>query len=184
MPEEVLDQIKTRPDIADLGKLQIYEIKSLESAARAVPEMLDYIELLGSIKIPGFEGFHPGSPTNPGTEGVLPYPNGGKLVWACPWPGAIVYVVTDQTDPLYSPERLRSDALGGLSAQAGVESMVALGLSLAIGAALLPLGSEAVPAAASLARACESYGVLIPLMAEALTRNGQQVPQLTKIITP
>jgi hypothetical protein len=84
-------------------ELQVYEIKSVESAPRALPELEDYIELLGSFQIPGFGHFMPGSPANPGAEGEIDWPGGGRLVWCCPWPGAIIYDIADQTDHICLP---------------------------------------------------------------------------------
>ncbi|WP_412537862.1 hypothetical protein R8Z50_18550 [Longispora sp. K20-0274] len=179
LPEEVLEQLKTRPDIVDFGKLQIYEIKSKESAPRAVPEMENYIELLASFKIPGFGDFTPGSPANPETEGAMTYPPGGRLVWCCPWPGAIVYHVADQTERRLSPERLRSMVRGGVG-DVGVESMTALGM---VGVALLAMLPEAGAAtvggaAVALRQAAVSYATLVPILVEAARQVGQQVPAL------
>jgi hypothetical protein len=177
LPEEILEDIKARPDIIDFGKLQIYEIKSLESAARAAPEAEGYIELLAGINIPGFGQFIPGGPTTPGTSGMVPWPGsfagmGNFLIWCCPWPGAIVYDVGSSKD---SPERLRERVTG--ESPVGVETMLALGLVLA---AMVPeIGAATATAAAgALATAGAEYATLIPLLVEGARKIGQAIPQL------
>jgi hypothetical protein len=179
LPEEILEQLKTRPDIVDFGKLQVYEIKSRGEAPKAVPEMENYLELLASFRIPGFGQFAPGSPANPGTEGTMAYPPGGRLVWCCPWPGAIVYDVAGKTDPHLSPARLSSEVRAGASAL-GVEALLALGI---VGPGLIALvGEFGVPAVAgaavALQEAATAYELLIPILVEAARQIGQLVPPL------
>jgi hypothetical protein len=157
MPEDLLESLLVRPDIVDLGKLQIYEIKSLESRALAAVEMADYIALLDSFEIPGMT-FSAGSPSNPGTSGVIPTDD-GQLVYACPWPGAIVYRFVRPPEH-YPVERLVVDATEG-HFTFGVESMTAV----------------AVLAGASLE-------VLISLVTRAAVRAGQALPPLRAPVTP
>ncbi|MGW6282534.1 hypothetical protein [Kribbella sp. NPDC055071] len=178
LPQKIIADLKMRPDILDIGKLQVYEIKSMESADKAVPEMNGYLELLASIDIPGFGMFRAGVAANPGAEGVAPWPDGGRLIWCCPWPGAIVYRVAGKLEHNDSPERLRADVRGDLGL--GVESMVALGLLGPAIAALLPEAASATApaAAAALARAAISYETLIPLLTQAALSVGQKVPAL------
>jgi hypothetical protein len=168
IPEELLESLAVRPDIMDLGKMQVYEIKSLQSAKRAVPEMLEYIELLESFKIKDFR-FSPGSPSNPGTTGVLSVAS-GWLVWACPWPGAIVYeFLLRPENPEHARERLPAEARGG-AAQVGVETITALGLAGV--AAAGALAEVEIPAAT-----VAGFQRLIPTLAEAVKAAGQKLPQ-------
>jgi hypothetical protein len=178
LPEEVLEDIKVRPDILDIGKLEVYEIKSMESRERAVPEMEGYLELLASIDIPGFGLFRAGVASNPGAEDEAPWPGGGRLVWCCPWPGAIVYRVVGEQEHNFSFARLRSEIRGDLGL--GVESMVTLGI---LGPAIASLLPEVAPAAvgsaaAGLARASMAYETLLPLLQGAAQSVGQTAPAL------
>jgi hypothetical protein len=167
IPEDLLESLAVRPDILDLGKMQVYEIKSIQSAKLAVPEMLEYIELLESFKIKDFL-FHPGSPTNPGTSGVLPA-GPGWLVWACPWPGGIVYEFLLQPEnPWHARERLPAEARG--ESGVGVETITGLGL---VGvAAAGALAEVEIPAAV-----VGGFERLIPVLADAARAAGQRLPQ-------
>jgi hypothetical protein len=119
--------------------------------------MADYIALLDSFEIPGMT-FSAGSPSNPGTSGVIPTAE-GQLVYACPWPGAIVYRFVPPPEH-YPVERLVVDATEGHFAF-GVESLTAV----------------AVVAGASLE-------VLISLVTKAAVRAGQALPPLRAPVTP
>jgi hypothetical protein len=183
LPEEVLENIKTRPDILDFGKLQVYEIKSDESAVRAVPEMEGYLEILDAIKIPGFGMFRPGSPANPGAEGTLKYGD-GELVWCCPWPGAIVYKFNPRFAgklKALAPSELKAQVLGEVPPPIGVETITALGVFGAMAVAALAPEAEAaavVAAARALRAAAVSYETLIPLLVRATQSAGQAIPSL------
>ena len=108
LPEELLESLSVRPDIVDLGKMQVYEIKSFGARADALPEMEDYIELLESFKIPGIPAssfvFHPGSPSNKGTSGFLPGAKIGRgwIIFCCPLPEQLFTILL--TSPK-TPER-------------------------------------------------------------------------------
>jgi len=156
LPEEMLESLKVRPDILDLGKLQVYEIKSFDSSARAVPEMLDYIALLESFAIPGFT-FHPGSPTNPGTAGALPVPD-GWVVFCSPVPGAIIYrTILKPENPRAARERLQNYLSGASNLAMGVENMTAITVMLALG-----------------------FGELLALLGEGAAAAGQPVPAIVQ----
>ena len=131
LPEELLESLAVRPDIVDLGKMEIYEIKSLESAPRALPEMLAYIELIESFGIKNLL-FSPGKTTNPGANGILPNTGRGTLVWASPWPGGIVYeFIFPMENPRNAQERLRAEAQGAPAV--GVETMTAISILAVLG---------------------------------------------------
>ena len=161
LPEELLESLLVRPDIMDLGKMQVYEIKSFDSAVRAVPEMLEYIELLESFQIPGIPEssfkFHPGSPQNPGTSGFLPTPK-GVVIFCCPVPGAIVYRLIGPTEnPRTALERLKNELQGSGNMMVGVESLTAISVTLAAG-----------------------FEELIPLLIAAARAVGQAIPEVAK----
>ena len=164
LPEELLQSLKLRPDIVDLRRMQVYEIKSVESGPRAVPEMLDYIDLLESFEIPGVSAraftFHPGSPTNPGTSGFLPSPKGGWIIFTCPAPGAIIYrIILPVENPRNALERLKSELKGVSNMMVGVEGVTAISLALAVG-----------------------FEQLLPLLIDAALVAGQAIPELPKLV--
>ncbi len=162
LPEELLESLLVRPDILDLGKMQVYEIKSIDSASRAVPEMMEYIELLESFQIPGVSAsdfkFYPGSSTNPGTAGFLLNPQGGWIVFCCPVPGAIIYrTILPMENPRAALERLQNELQGTSNMMVGVETVTAFSIALAM-----------------------SFEELIPLLIEAAKKAGQAIPELAK----
>ena len=168
LPEELLEVLTVRPDIVDLGKMQVYEIKSVNSGARAVPEMLEYIELLESFKIPGVDPsvfvFHPGSPTNAGTRGILPGATVGRgwIIFCSPLPGAIIYRTLNQPEnPRHALERLESELRGTSDMMVGVESVTAVSVVLA-----------------------EGFEQLIPLLIDAVKLAGQAIPDIAKNLVP
>jgi hypothetical protein len=78
--------LSLKPDIANLTKLHLYEIKPASSASLAVAEATMYQQILVGLGIPMALG-----PTNePGTAGVVPAP-AGVYVFESPAPGAITY---------------------------------------------------------------------------------------------
>lgn len=75
-----------RPDIANLSRHHLYEIKPATSQAQAVTEATMYMGLFTSVGVPMTLG-----PTGePGTSGVVPAP-GGIYIFSAPAPGAITY---------------------------------------------------------------------------------------------
>ena len=161
---DLLVNIDKRPDIVDLPKLQVYEIKSFGSRFDALPEMHDYIRLLESFGIPGVE-FSTGSPANKGASGVLPYTDQGEsgvLVWGCPWPGAILYSLMKPdfgkvhvNEQAVETERARLNA--GQSQIVGVEAMTAASLVVAM-------------------VAVEGFPALLGVLGRAVTAAGQALP--------
>ena len=163
LPEELLESLAVRPDILDLGKMQLYEIKSVDSGSRAAPEMRDYIELLESFRIPGLPAsaftFHPGSPGNSGTTGFLPSPK-GWIIFCCPVPGVIIYrTVMIVENPRHALERLKTELQGShsLMSGVGVESVTAISVALVMG-----------------------FEEMIPLLISAARAAGQAIPEVAK----
>lgn len=168
---DLLTNLDMRPDIVDLARLQVYEIKPLNLRSLAVAEVADYIELLNGLLKDGVAGFRPGSPGNPGATGVLPFTDQGRqgtLVWGCPVPGAILYTFVDATE---NPEHVRARINEPQGLGLGVESMVALGL---VGAA----GLAAVPEALGAGALAGDYGTLIANLVRGATLAGQRIPAL------
>jgi hypothetical protein len=160
-----------RPDIADLGKMQIFEIKRIGSTALAVFEASLYIKLFDSLGIRELH-FSLGNPGNRGTRGIIPGPQ-ETLVWASPLPGAIVYAfVRPPESPRRMQERIESGATEpGLNL--GPEAITGLGLAGAVAAGVaLPEVSAA---------AVGTYEVLMPILTAAARAAGQEIPHL---ITP
>ncbi|WP_461007261.1 hypothetical protein [Streptomyces capparidis] len=172
---DLLVNIDMRPDIVDLPRMEIFEIKPLGSAGLAVAEMKDYVELLNGLVKEEHAGFRPGNPGNPGTTGVLPYADQGQdgiLVWGAPYPGAILYTVMNpQTDGSaeHVRERIHSGDLvgGGLMSGAGVEVMTGATLVVTLAAvetfpSLIAALSRALPLAEQPAPALGLGGRLVP----------------------
>ncbi|TFV81743.1 hypothetical protein E4V99_12290 [Microbacterium sp. dk485] len=167
---DLFTNVDMRPDIVDLPRLEVFEIKPLGSQGLAVGEALDYVSLLNGLLVDAAAGFRPGSPGNPGTTGVLPFADQGRpgvLVWGCPVPGAILYAFVNQM--IESPEHVREQINQPAGAGAGVESMVALGMA---GVAALAVAPQALGAAAV------GYEGLIAALARAAQVAGQPIPRL------
>ena len=163
---DLFTNLDMRPDITDLGKLQIFEIKPVGSTALAVAEAVEYVELFDSL---GIEGVHftLGDPGNRGARGMIPGPDGATLVWASPLPGAIVYTyVSPPESPERAQERIESGAYEP-GAGIGVEAITGLGLAAVAAAASLPAVAPTV---------FESYATLSEVLAAATRVTGQAVP--------
>jgi hypothetical protein len=125
LPEEIIEVLAVRPDILDVGKLQIYEIKSTQSAAKALGEALFYIEILEEMKIPGLE-LTLGSPSNRGANGFT-QAGSGWCVWISPAPGVIIYrYILAPENPRTALERLKNEVEG--AAEVGVETVTGVAL--------------------------------------------------------
>ena len=79
-------QLGLKPDIANLTKLQLYEIKPLRLQTVAKVEAALYLAAFAAAGVPML----PGPTTEPGTFGTLPAP-GGWFVYSAPEPGVITY---------------------------------------------------------------------------------------------
>ncbi|MEI6067218.1 MAG: DUF4157 domain-containing protein [Methylococcaceae bacterium] len=162
-----------RPDIVDLGKLQIFEIKPIRSTALAVAEAKLYVELFDSLGLKDIS-FSLGNSGNPGTFGMIPGPE-EVLVWASPLPGAIVYAfVKPPENPRRVQERIQNGAYEpGLGL--GPQAAIALSVGVAGAAALAVAGGVEVSAAAM-----ASYEVMLPILAVAAQTAGQAIPKLVE----
>ncbi len=79
-------QLAFKPDITNLTKMHIYEIKPSTQLARGLSECVMYEATLNMAGVPVKAG-----PTNaPGTQGTIPAPGGVYVYWAAV-PGVIVY---------------------------------------------------------------------------------------------
>lgn len=163
-----------RPDIVDLDKLQIFEIKPVGSTALAVFEASLYIELFDSLGIPGLH-FTPGHPGNRGTRGMIPGPE-EVLVWASPLPGAIVYAFVR---PPESPQRMQEKIESGAT-----EPGLGLGPEAITGLAAAAVATAALGLPAVSAAAVATYESLIPILTAAAGAAGQIIPELIKIPSP
>jgi hypothetical protein len=115
-----------RPDIFDMPKQQIYEVKSMETGVgAAVGEALMYKQCFDRAHLPAVS-VTLGSPGNPGTSGFARSRGGGGwCVWTCPAPGAIVYEhILPMENPRAAQERLEAEARG--APRVGVETMTAV----------------------------------------------------------
>ncbi len=164
---DLFTNLDMRPDITDLGKMQIFEIKPVGSAALAVAEAKLYVDLFNGLGLDEIS-FSLGNPGNRGTSGTIPGPD-ETLVWASPLPGAILYAFVRPPEyPAREQERIRTGAYEpGL--QLGVETIVGVGLGAVAGLAVL-----AEVSAATLA----SYGPMLERLIEAARAAGQPVPTL------
>ncbi len=99
---DLFRNIDVRPDITDLRRMQIFEIKPAGFLSLALEEAAEYVALLDSLGLPQIN-FTLGNPGNPGTRGAIPGPD-GVLVWASPAPGAIIYRIAR---PPEAPETVR-----------------------------------------------------------------------------
>ena len=75
-----------KPDIANMTRLHLYEIKSEAEAPAGAAKLATYLSVFNAAGVP----MRPGPVTEPGTLGVLPAP-GGFVLYHCLAPGLIVY---------------------------------------------------------------------------------------------
>jgi hypothetical protein len=164
---DLFTNLDMRPDIVDLGKLEIFEIKPAGSTELAVAEATEYVELFNGLDLEQLT-FSLGNPGNPGTEGMIPGPD-EIIVWASPLPGAIVYeYVRPPESPRRVQERIKSGAYEeGLGL--GPESIIALGFAAA---------GLVVAAGEVSATVFAGYETLIPTLVRAVQLAGQVVPKL------
>ena len=178
---DLFTNLDMRPDIVDLGKLQLFEIKPLGSAGLAVPEALLYISLFNALGLSEIS-FKLGNPSNPGTAGMIPGPQ-QTLVWASPLPGAIIYnFVNPVTDnPRRIQERIQNGDLLGKGLGIGVEATVGLGFGLTAGVVVGVEGALGLAAAFQVSPAVlASFESLIPVLVRAVRLAGQALPNLSK----
>ena len=105
-------QLGLKPDIANISKLQLYEIKpvTLQRVGRA--EAALYILALNSAGLP----ILPGPVDEPGTAGTIPAP-GGWFIYSAPEPGVITYKYRQ-------PKRRRAPATSPAAAPAVDRSLL------------------------------------------------------------
>ncbi|MEV3993801.1 DUF4157 domain-containing protein [Streptomyces sp. NPDC049837] len=165
--KDLLMNLNMRPDIVDLKRLQIYEIKPFTSQALAVAEMRDYITLLDGILKQSV--FRPGSPHNRGTTMALPFTDQGKsgvLIWGCPVPGAILYrFLPKSEEPKAEQERAKLHEPGS-QYEASVTAAAAVAVPLVI------VGAEAMAALGA-------YEGLMGMLGAAVRFAGQALPRIT-----
>ncbi len=165
--KDLLMNLNMRPDIVDLTRTQIYEIKPFTSQALAVAEMRDYIILMDGILKQSV--FRPGSPHNPGTTMALPFTDKGQngvLIWGCPVPGAILYrFLPKKEEPKAEQERAKLHEPGSQYA-ASVSAAAAVAVPLVI------VGHGAMAALGG-------YEVLMGMLTAALRFAGQALPRVT-----
>jgi len=163
---DLFQNFDMRPDITDLGRMEIFEIKPAGSMPLAVAEAKLYVELFDALGLSEIS-FKLGNPGNRGATGMIPGPD-ETLVWASPLPGAIGYAFVKPPDaPRQVQERIRNGVYEpGLDL--GPESAIAFGIAAAGALALLPEVSAATFAA---------YGPLIARLVAAATAAGQAVPE-------
>ena len=75
-----------KPDITNLTRLHLYEIKSEAEAPAGAAKLATYLSVFTAAGVP----MQAGPVTEPGTMGVLPAP-GGFVLYHCRAPGLIVY---------------------------------------------------------------------------------------------
>jgi hypothetical protein len=167
--KDLMTNLDMRPDIVDLPKLQIYEIKPFTGQALAVAEMRLYIDLMDSILKQSV--FQPGNPGNPGTTGVLPYTDQGKsgvLIWGCPVPGAILYrFLPKEQEAQAEAERLKLHEPGSqYEASVAAAAAVAIPLIYVGAAALSSIGV---------------YEGLLGMLGTAVRAAGQALPRIANV---
>jgi hypothetical protein len=79
-------QLGLKPDIANITKAQLYEIKPVRLQSLALTELALYLAAFAAAGVPML----PGPVGEPGTFGTLPAP-GGWFVYSSPEPGVITY---------------------------------------------------------------------------------------------
>lgn len=164
--KDLLMNLDMRPDIVDLAKLEIYEIKPASSRALAVAEMREYIDLMDGILKQSV--FRPGNRWNAGATGALPFTDAGKdgvLVWGCPVPGAILY--------RFLPKEEEPNAEAARQALHEPESQYEASVAAAAAVAV-PLVIAGAGALAALAE----YEALMTMLGSALRVAGQALPRL------
>jgi hypothetical protein len=80
------DELGLRPDIANLTRLHLYEIKPLAAQAAGAAKAAMYVSLFAKAGVT----IALGPTTEPGVEGGIPAPAGVYMFWS-PQPGVIVY---------------------------------------------------------------------------------------------
>ena len=80
------DDLALRPDITNLTRLHIYEIKPLAAQAAGAAKAAMYVSLFAKAGVTVALG----PTTEPGVEGGIPAPAGVYMFWS-PQPGVIVY---------------------------------------------------------------------------------------------
>lgn len=164
--KDLLANLDMRPDIVDLTRLQIYEIKPFTAQALAVAEMRDYVDLMDGILKQSV--FMPGDRFNPGTTMALPFSAQGKsgvLIWGCPVPGAILYrFLPTEEEPNAEREREKLHEPGS-QYEASVTAAAAVVVPLVI------VGAEAMAALGA-------YEGLIGMLGGAVRLAGQAIPRI------
>ena len=164
--KDLMMNLDMRPDIVDLTKLQIYEIKPYTAQALAVAEMRLYIDLMDGILKQSV--FQPGNPANPGTTGALPFTDQGKsgvLIWGCPVPGAILYrFLPKEDEPRAEEERAKLH-------EPGSQYQASVAAAAAVAVPLVYVGAAAMTALAG-------YETLLGMLGAAVRAAGQVVPRL------
>src|SRR5262249_10904741 len=80
------DELGRAPDITNLKRLHLYEIKPLAAESEAAAKAAMYVSLFAKAGV----AVALGPTTEPGVEGGIPAPAGVDLFWS-PQPGVIVY---------------------------------------------------------------------------------------------
>ena len=164
--KDLMTNLDMRPDIVDLARLQIYEIKPFTAQALAVAEMRDYVDLMDGILKQSV--FAPGDPSNPGTTMALPFTDQGKsgvLIWGCPAPGAILYrFLPKEEEPNAEREREKLHEPGS-QYEASVVAAAAVAVPLVV------VGVEAMAALGA-------YEVLMGMLGAAVRFAGQALPRV------
>jgi hypothetical protein len=119
-------QLGLKPDIANLTKMQLYEIKPVRLQTLAKAEAALYLAAFAAAGVPML----PGPTTEPGTFGTLPAP-GGWFAYSSPEPGVITYAYRqpprkkpandNATQPVTAPDKSmvqKMQALTGLTGAA------------------------------------------------------------------
>jgi hypothetical protein len=166
--KDLMMNLDMRPDIVDLTKLEIYEIKPFTAQALAVAEMREYIALMDGILKQSV--FQPGKPTNPGTTGTLPFTDQGKsgvLIWGCPVPGAILYrFLPKEEEPKAEEERAKLH-------EPGSQYQASVAAAAAVAVPLVFIGAEAMAALGA-------YEALLGMLGAAVRAAGQALPRIAR----
>lgn len=164
--KDLLMNLNMRPDIVDLTRLQIYEIKPVTALNLAISEMRDYIDLMDGILKQSV--FGPGGRWNPGATGALPFTDQGKsgvLVWGCPVPGAILYkFLSKKEQPKAEEERERLH-------EPGAQYEASIAANAAVAVPLIIIGAGAM-------EAIGVYEGLTWMLGAALRYAGQALPRI------
>lgn len=86
-PDELTDkQMGLKPDITNLSKHHLYEIKPVDQQGLGRTQMMLYLSLFNAAGVP----MTPGPTTEDGTMGAIPAPD-GVFLFLSPEPGVIIY---------------------------------------------------------------------------------------------